>query len=204
MSGRKILKGTGSVTFSQALEAGLTHSGWLVGQTIGQHGREAALASHSVMPAKVAELESIDTYGPLFGGLSPSADLQCALENKLQARLDVNGSPEYALTWKRWDIGSGVPICALRASARYIQGRGFGGLPTPLATDHKGGHSNPFHPARMTQPGRFKNLRDYLSARWNLLYPPVRVTVWLMGYPDVWVSCGVRAMRSCRKSPRSS
>lgn len=31
-----------------------------------------------------------------------------------------------------------------------------------------------------------------------------RFSLWLMGYPDEWASCGARAMQSCRKSPRSS
>src|SRR5690606_1479281 len=70
---------------------------------------------------------------------SPSAILQSSLENRLQARLDVNGSPEYALTWKHWDMPSGPPICALRASARRTSGRGFGlspkGWTTPQAHD---------------------------------------------------------------------
>lgn len=29
-------------------------------------------------------------------------------------------------------------------------------------------------------------------------------SLWLMGYPAAWGSCGARAMRSCRKSPRRS
>lgn len=31
-----------------------------------------------------------------------------------------------------------------------------------------------------------------------------RFSLWLMGYPDVWASCGARAMQSLRRSPRSS
>jgi hypothetical protein len=31
-----------------------------------------------------------------------------------------------------------------------------------------------------------------------------RFSLWLMGYPVAWASCGERAMQSCRKSPRSS
>jgi hypothetical protein len=49
--------------------------------------------------------------------------------------MDVNGSPEYALTWKHWDMPAGVPICALRASGRRTSGNGFGGWPTPKATE---------------------------------------------------------------------
>lgn len=45
--------------------------------------------------------------------------------------MGANGSLEYALTWKHWDMPAGVPICALRASGRRTSGKGFGGWPTP-------------------------------------------------------------------------
>lgn len=79
-----------------------------------------------------------DTSGPLFTASSPSARLQSSLENRLRARLDANGSPEYALIWKHWDMLSGLPICALRASARRTSGRGSTGWPTVSAGDAKG------------------------------------------------------------------
>ena len=49
--------------------------------------------------------------------------------------MDVNGSPEYALTWSIWDMPAGPPICRLRASARRTSGNGCGGWPTPTAND---------------------------------------------------------------------
>ena len=77
-------------------------------------------------------------FGPLFGASSPSADLQRSLESRLRAALGVNGSPEYALTWKRWDMPWGPPICRLRASARRTSGKGFSGWPTTTANDATG------------------------------------------------------------------
>lgn len=74
-----------------------------------------------------------DTSGPLFSVSSPSATFQRSLENRLRAAMDENGSPEYALTWKAWDMPSGVPICALRASVRRTSGSGSSGWPTPMA-----------------------------------------------------------------------
>jgi len=74
-------------------------------------------------------------------GLSPSEDLQRSLESKLRARLDVNGSLEYALTWKHWDMPSGPPICALRARARRISDNAYTGWPTP--TTPSGGRTAP-------------------------------------------------------------
>ena len=67
---------------------------------------------------------------------SKSTHLQSSLENKLRARLDVNGSLEYAMRWKHWDLGSGPLICALRASARRTSDNGCSGWPTPQAGSH--------------------------------------------------------------------
>lgn len=70
-------------------------------------------------------------------GSSVSAVLQQSLENRLRDRLDVNGSPEYRLTWKRWDMPSGQSISALRASAVRRDGSGFIGWHSPSARDWK-------------------------------------------------------------------
>lgn len=85
----------------------------------------------TIAPSKAMPIN--DTCGPLFTASSPSAGLQRFLENRLRAATDVNGSPEYALTWKHWDMPAGLQICALRASARRIRGKGFIGWPTPMA-----------------------------------------------------------------------
>ncbi len=47
----------------------------------------------------------------------------------------VYGSPEYVLTWKHWDMESGPPICALRASARRTSDNACTGWPTPKAQE---------------------------------------------------------------------
>jgi len=51
--------------------------------------------------------------------------------------MDVNGSPEFALTWKDWDMPAGEPICALRASERRTGDKGCSGWPTCSARDWK-------------------------------------------------------------------
>ena len=124
-----------NATFSQALADGRSHSGWLTGPTTDPSGQARALASHSVPPEKVPALMMNATYGPLFGGSSPSTDLQQSLANRLHRLLAVNGSPEYALTWKQWAMLSGPPICALRASARPTSGSGCSGWPTPKSSN---------------------------------------------------------------------
>jgi hypothetical protein len=286
-----------NVTFSQALVAGLTHSGWLIGQKTDRSGQDRVLASHSVSLAKAQELRTTDTFGPLFDGSLPSAGLQSSLANKLRALMAENGSPEYELTWKHWNMKSGPRICALRASARRISDSGFGGWATPAAQEPggtpeqhlarkrsqvmngvkmgcdavtalslqvqavgwptpntpNGGRSLPRnatasgqipggpkrqadlqHVAKMagwqtpklpsggsckrnTPGGGMRKLEDQaelLTGKIPLgtnaktenqdayrLNP--RFSLWLMGYPEEWASCGERAMQSSRKSLKS-
>ena len=131
-----------NVTFSQGLEGGLTHSDWLVCPTTGKCGQDRVLASHSVLPERVKELQMSATSGPLFGGSSPSADLQQSLASKLRVLMDVNGSPEYTMIWKQWDMFAGLQICALRASARRTSGSDCGGWPTVSANEDAAGTLN--------------------------------------------------------------
>ena len=75
------------------------------------------------------------TSGPLFTVSSPSAGLQSCLESRLRARLDVNGSPEFGLTWRPVDMPAGPPLFRLAPSGRRTGGSGFTGWPTPKAID---------------------------------------------------------------------
>ena len=209
LSKRLILKislDLSSATFSQALEAGLTHCNWLAGPQIGQSGQEGALASHSVVPEKVKGLMMSATYGPLFGGSSPSEDLQSCLESRLRRRMDVNGSPEYALTWKYWDMQSGPRICRLQASARRTKGTGYSGWRTPVATDGKGGIMNYRRGANAR-----KKLRDQVSGliqsssdaqtekAKGYLLNPLFSCCFLMGYPLYWGLCGMKAALNSKR-----
>lgn len=104
------------------------------GQAPARVSRFRALDSEKAMPTN-------DTCGPLFTRSSPSAALQSCLASRLQARMDLNGSPEYALTWKEQDMPAGVPIYRLRASARRTSGNVSSGWPTPNDTDGTGAGS---------------------------------------------------------------
>lgn len=66
---------------------------------------------------------------------SRSSELQTRLEASLKRRLSKYVSPEYWLTWKRWDMESGPPICALRASVRRTSDNDCGGWPSPAVCD---------------------------------------------------------------------
>ena len=172
------------------------------GPKTGPSGQARARASRSASPARAKGKRTPDTCGPLFTGSSLSVDLQWCLASRLQARLDTNGSPEYALTWSELDMPWGPPICRLRAQSRSIRGSDSFGLPmpTPSATDHKGGHSQP---DRRRMNGHM-NLRDWFRGRYNLHYPPVRVVRWLMSFPAAWDDCAPTATPSSRKSRPSS
>lgn len=114
------------------------------GRKNGRSGRVPARASLSRRRESRKAKPTNGIFGPNSAGSSASVCLQRSLESKLKALLDVNGSLEYALTWKHWDMPSGVPICALRASARRTRDNDSGGLPlgnwaTPLAHDGEHG-----------------------------------------------------------------
>lgn len=56
----------------------------------------------------------------------------------MRAKTDVNGSPEYVLTWKQWDMPRRGPICALRGRQRRTSDNDFTGWPTPIVNDELG------------------------------------------------------------------
>ena len=135
MSSQQTSKDTPSAIFSPESEDGRLRFGWRDGRRISQSGldhvpvsRFRALDSERAMPINA-------TCGPLFNASSPSAALQRSLENRLRQRMDVNGSPEYVLTWSTWDMVAGVSICRLRASVRRTSDSGFGGWPSPKAQE---------------------------------------------------------------------
>lgn len=94
-----------------------------------------APASRSAKRGRDSRKKTSATCGPRSATSSRSERLQLRLGNRLRAKLDVNGSPEYALTWKLWDMESGPRICALRASGRRTSDNAFTGWPTTRATD---------------------------------------------------------------------
>lgn len=127
-----------SVTSLPVSEAGPTPSPLPGGRQAVRSGPAPVPASPSVSLDKDGARTTPATSGPSSGGSSPSVVLQSSLESRLHRRLAGVGSPEYVLTWKRWDMESGPPICALRARAPRISGRGYSGWPTPIENDVTG------------------------------------------------------------------
>jgi len=140
---QQTLPGMASATSSPGSAAGLLHCEPPGGLRIIPCGQARALVSRSHRPARGSVLTIRGTSGLFGGNSSASADLQWSLENRLRARLGGYGSLEYALTWKRWGMRSGLPICALRASApRTCASVSIGllrGWPTVQERDWNGG-----------------------------------------------------------------
>src|SRR5579872_5397503 len=121
-----------------------------------------AHANPSPLQENVKAWKTADTYGPSCWPSPPSVVLQLSLENKLRQRMAAYGSPEYALTWKHWDMQSGPPICALRGSGRRTSDKGFSGWPTANAIpETRGGlQTNPQKAMERRQQGHTLNLDD--------------------------------------------
>lgn len=127
------LPGMTSATSSQGSAAGRSLCISPPGPRIIPSGQARALVSPSHRPASGSVLMIRATSGLFGGGSSASADLQFSLANRLRARMAGYGSLEYALTWKRWGMRSGLPICALRASAPRTCASVSIGLPKGLS-----------------------------------------------------------------------
>ena len=128
---QKILGELNSFIPSPASEAGPLPLDWRDGPKIERSGPGAAPANPSLWPANGKESTTSGICGPISSALSASAARRQLWESKLRQRMAAYGSPEYVLTWKHWDMKSGPPICALRASARRISDKDSIGWPTP-------------------------------------------------------------------------
>ena len=143
MSAKKTSEGLDRRTSSPASASGAMRSGRRDGLSTRRSGPEAAPVSLSAPQDGEGGLTTSGTSGPICSVSSASAALQSSLESRLRQILDVNGSPEYALTWKTWDMASGLPICALRASQRPISDNACTGWVSPTARDHQRGIKPP-------------------------------------------------------------
>jgi len=132
------------------------------GQQMNLFGPGVAPASRSRTPALVAAWKTSDTSGRSSSASSRSAALQLSLANRLRAAMGARGSPEYELTWKRWAMPSGPPICALRASPRRTDANACSGWPTPNAIPaSRGGlQTSPEGALRRIAQGHMLNLDD--------------------------------------------
>ncbi len=151
---------------SEASAAGSTRSSLQVGPKIDHVGPAPALARRSRAQEKSSDarraadvlsraLDGLDTSfafrantpgtptadisGPSSGGSSAIAGLQSSLANRLAARTDFCGSPEYEVHWTESTTILGPPICRLAASRRRISASGCSGWPSPASRNADGG-----------------------------------------------------------------
>lgn len=115
---------------SQGLQDGQKRSDSPGGRKIERSGQEAAPVSLSQAQENNRALQTNDTSGLNSGDSSKPVALQSFLENRLRQRLEGRGSTLFVLKWKHWDMSSGLPICALRASAHRISANGSTSGPT--------------------------------------------------------------------------
>ena len=134
-SSQPMLPGMTNATSSPASAAGRSPSNSPAGKA--NAGQVPAPASLFHRPANAEALMTSGISGLFSHGSSGTVALQQSLENRLLQRMDAFGSLEYELTWKRWNIKSGPPICALRASAAQTSGNGSIGWPTATRNDEK-------------------------------------------------------------------
>ena len=120
-------KSSSSATSSRGSAGGRMRLGWRGGRKGGKSGLDRARANRSRKQGSAKAKRTRATSGPNSSVSSRTCDLQRSLESRLRQRMDVNGSPEYVLTWKYWSMQSGLRISALRASQRRISGRDCGG-----------------------------------------------------------------------------
>lgn len=108
------------------------------GPTTDLFGQPLAPASRSVSRASSKAPTTNGTSGRRHYASSASVALSLRLASKLVELVDLNGSPEYSLTWSQSFTGSGLPVSQLAASARRTSDSGSGGLPTGWPTPTKG------------------------------------------------------------------
>lgn len=125
-----LLNSTGCIS-SPASVDGITPCVSPDGPMTGLFGQALVPVSPSAAPASRKVTVTREISGQKCYGSSASAALTRSLESRLRARLDTDGSMEFALTWKRKITPAGRLYFQLAASARRTSDSGCGGWPTP-------------------------------------------------------------------------
>jgi hypothetical protein len=193
--------------FSRASPGGHLRSDLRDSLTPDLFGQEAAPVSRSALRGEGLEKKTSATSGPCSAISLKSLALQKSLESRLRERLEGIGSPEYALTWRKWDMQSVPPICALQARGHRTSGRAYIGLPTPAAREGRD-WSQARILARLDRGGcvarRICRLSPTLRSSEEIVGLNPSFAGWMMGYPEGWICSSAMAMVSSRPRRRSS
>ncbi|KHE60295.1 hypothetical protein D407_0213725 [Pseudomonas aeruginosa] len=126
---------THNATSSRESASGRSPFAAPAGQMIDLFGPVPVLANLSPRQAKELGLMTRVISGHILPGSSASAALEKSLVSRLQARTRSLGSTLYKLTWKPWNMPSGLSRFRLRASVRRTSETEPTGWPTPTAMD---------------------------------------------------------------------
>ncbi len=188
---------TNNATSSPASAAGGSHCAPPAGPTTEKCGQDHAPASHSAPLASAAAQPMRATCGHSGATSLRSAALQQSLESRLREAVDLNGSPEFGMTWKHKAMPWGAPIFRLAASQRHRNASESGLLPwaTPKASD--GEKASALSKARQAEgrqpdclPGQVRPWLGLTAKDGALSQESSR---WVMGYPIAWSSCAATA-----------
>ena len=177
-------------------------------------GQDHHHASPSAQQVNKKEKKMNDTSGLLSSNSSESANLQQYLENKLRQQLPKDGMTIYKMTWKQKVTPRGWQYYQLVASTPRTNETDCSSWPTPAARDHR--DTGNLETSRFRKDGTERKdtvpriawlsqtgerLSNYSSETVNgvpfQLNP--RFSLWLMGYPIEWASCGEQVTLSSRK-----
>ncbi len=192
---------TPNATFSPASGVGASPFAWRDGQTNDLFGQEVAPANRSAWQAKAQLPQTTGIFGLRSSTSSGSAGLQASLASRLPVVLAGRGSTMFSLTWKAQATPQRRQICRLAASARTISANGFGGLPTPTASDSR----NRGTVGRTPATTRRQRLGKQIG--FSMLFDPMPCHLCVastMGYQPAWAQCEPMGTPSSRKSPRRS
>ena len=135
MSGAKTLQDTNASTSSPVSAAGRTPSDSPAGPPRGLFGQPLVPANPYRVPESAEVRRTNGTCGRNSTASSASVDLSQSLVNRLREAMDLNGSMEFRLIWRKSVMPSGRVCYRLVASARPISEAGYGGWPTVNASD---------------------------------------------------------------------
>lgn len=151
---------THNATSSRESASGRSPFAAPAGQMIDLFGPVPVLANLSPRQAKELGLMTRVISGHILPGSSASAALEKSLVSRLQARTRSLGSTLYKLTWKPWNMPSGLSRFRLRASVPRTSVTARIGWPTPCARDYFPAHSPEYIAAKKAQGHGMANLND--------------------------------------------